>query len=144
LPKSDATEQVEAELGVKQAALAKANASTRVCGLLMARGRSVEWERALEHISEHFRADPSKESHAVFAKKYRSAEAVRTLLYRAASGPSSVELTRLTVDGRPVGRPAVKIVREFGEAVGEIPSFRWLIIITDARGSLITAYPAEG
>jgi hypothetical protein len=140
----DTSDLVEAELGVKQAALAKANACTRVCGLLMARGRSLEWERALEHISEHFRPDSSKKSHAVFARKYRNPDAIKKLLYRAASGPSSVVLTKLTVDGRPTGRPAVMIVREFGEAVGEQPSYRWLVIIADAHGTLITAYPSEG
>jgi len=34
----------EAELGWKIAAVMKANAASRVCGLLTARGRSDEWE----------------------------------------------------------------------------------------------------
>ena len=136
--------QVETELGIKHAALAKANACTRVCGLLMARGRSIEWERALQHIAEHFHSDLSKASHTVFARKYRNADAIKQLLYRAASGPSSVILTKLTIDGRPTGRPGVKIIREFGEPVGELPSLRWLVIIADAHGTLVTAYPAEG
>jgi len=139
-PKLD--RQVEAQIGVKQAALLKANACSRVCGLLMARGRSEDWERAYEHISEHFRFDPIKPSHGVFARRYCARDAIKTLLFRAASGPSNVTLIKLTIGGRPTGRSGVKIVRQFGEAIGDSPELRCLVIIVDAGGTLITAYPA--
>jgi len=138
----DPDRAIEAEIGVKQAALLKANACSRVCGLLIARGRSDEWERAYEHISDHFRFDPTKPSHAIFARRYCTKDAIKSLLYRAASGPSRVTLTRLTIDGRPTGRAGVKIVRRFGDAVGENVKQTCLVIIVDAQGTLISAYPA--
>lgn len=134
--------QIEASLGRKQAALLKANACTRVCGLLTAAGRSGQWEEAFKHISLHFGSDPSKPSHSGFAKRYRDKEVLRELIKRAASAPSTVQLTKLNIDGRPVGREGVKIVRRFGESVGESPEMVFLVIITDAQGKLITAYPS--
>jgi len=133
---------VETEIGVKQATMLRANACSRVCGLLAARGRNEEWERAFQHISAHFRIDPTKPSHNVFARKYCSRHAIKDLLFRAASGPSNVTLIKLTIDGRPTGRSGVKIVRRFGESIGDGAELRCLVIIADAQGTLVTAYPA--
>jgi hypothetical protein len=48
----------ETTLGKKLTALMKANAASRVVGLLTARGRSDEWQVAFEHIAEHFAPNP--------------------------------------------------------------------------------------
>jgi hypothetical protein len=135
-------DRVEAEIGVQKAALLKANACSRVCGLLMARGRIDEWERAYQHIAEHFYVDATKPSHSVFARRYRLRDAIKALVFRAASAPSSVHLTKLTIDGRPTGRAGVEIVRRFGEPIDETSKMTSLVIIADAQGALITAYPS--
>jgi hypothetical protein len=120
----------------------KTNAASRVCGLLTARGRSDEWEVALEHIREHFVRLPHKPTHSVFRAKYRDPEALKELLKRAASGPSTVVATRATIEGNPSGRPCVKIVRQFGQPVGEEPDQVCVVLIVDHGGTLMTAYPA--
>jgi hypothetical protein len=72
---------------------------------------------------------------------------MKELLRRAASGPSSVVGTRLTIEtgsGREaLGRPAVKIVRHFRQQIGEEPDETCVVIIVDHGGTLITAYPAN-
>jgi hypothetical protein len=80
----------------------------------------------------------------VFARRYRSNDALKRLLFRAASAPSNVALTKLKIDGRPTGRSAVRILREFAQEIGDSAELRWLVIIADAQGTLITAYPATG
>jgi hypothetical protein len=137
----DAEAQIVKELGQKQAALMKQNAPTRISGLLTAHGRSVEWDKAFEHISSHFKADAGKPSHARFDKKYCDQEAVKGLIKQAANNPSSVTYAKLTIGGAPIGRPGIKIVRAFGEAVGDRPDLVCLIIMADSRGTLVTAYP---
>jgi hypothetical protein len=134
-------QEIEASEGKDQTAVARRNASTRVCGLLVARGRSKEWDEAYVHIAEHFERDPQKPKHTVFNKKYRDQEALRGLLLRAASGPSAIRLTKLTIDGEPVGRPAVEILRLFGEEIGDSAELVCLRIFVDFQGKLITAYP---
>lgn len=131
----------DAELGWKVAAVMRANATSRVCGLLTARGRSDEWERALEHIRDHFARAANKPSHTVFRAKYRDPESLRDLLKRAASAPSTVTATRATFDGNPSGRPCVKIVRQFNEQIGEEPEEVCVLLIVDHGGTLLTAYP---
>jgi hypothetical protein len=132
--------KVLAELGWRHAAGLKANACSRVCGVLY-RGGS-DWDEAFGHIAEHFRRDPSKPSHAVFARRYRNEESLRMLLYTAASKPSQVSITKLTIDGRPTGRPAVEIIRDFAKVIGEDEDHTRLRIFVDCQGKLITAYPA--
>jgi hypothetical protein len=41
---------VSQEIGVKLTGILKENTPGRICGLLTANGRSLEWETALEHI----------------------------------------------------------------------------------------------
>jgi hypothetical protein len=137
----DVEAQIVQALGQKQAALMKKNTPSRICGLLTARGRCVEWEAAFEHISPHFKANSGKPSHTRFHDKYCDQEAVKDLIKRAAGAPSSVTYTKLTTDGIPVGRPAIKIVRDFGEPVGDRPDLVCLIIVADSQGKLVTAYP---
>jgi len=132
----------EAELGWKIAAVMKANAASRVCGLLTARGRSDEWEVALEHIRDHFVRIASKPTHSVFRTKYRDPDTLKDLLKRAASSPSTVVATRATLEGNPSGRPCVKIVRQFGQPVGEELDQVCVVLIVDHGGTLMTAYPA--
>jgi hypothetical protein len=133
--------QVEQALGQKLAALMKQNIPRRICGLLTARGRCVEWEKAFEHVSAHFRSDASKPSHTRFHKKYCDQEAVKDLIKRAAAAPSGVTFARLTIGGIPLGRPCIKIVRAFGEVIGDRPDLVCLIVIADSQGTLVTAYP---
>jgi len=139
----DAKMQAERELGLKQAALMKLNTPSRICGLLTARGRSVEWDKAFEHIAEHFRANPLKPLHTLFQKKYRENEAVKVLIKNAAGRPSAVIWATLRIDGMPLGRPGIKIVREFAEQIGDRPDLTCLLIIADHQGKLITAYPGS-
>lgn len=138
----DAKAHAERELGQKQAALMKLNTPNRICGLLTARGRSDEWDKAFEHIAAHFRADPlNKPSHTLFHKKYCEKEAVKALIMKAAAGPSSVIWAKLKIGGLPLGRPAIKIVREFPEQIGDRADLVCLVIIADHQGKLVTAYP---
>ena len=96
----------------------------------------------------HFAQAPvdAKHRHSVFKQKYRNSDTVKELVRRAASAPSRVVATRLTIEtlsGREaIGRPCVKIVRRFGDAVGEDETEVCLVIIVDHGGTLITAYPA--
>jgi hypothetical protein len=134
--------EIIAELGIRHAAGLKSHACSKVCGLLT-RDRG-GWAKAFEHISDHFRPMPEKESHALFARKYRSEDAIWKLIYNAASKPSELKLTKLTIAGEKIGRPAVEIVRNFGETIGEDPWHNRLRIFVDFQGNLITAYPGPG
>ena len=113
----------------------------RICGLLTARGRSAEWEKAFVHISTHFRSDLSKPTHTCFQKKYCDQEAVKELIKRAAGAPSSVRPAKLTIGSMPVGRDCIIIVRDFAEPIGDTTDLTCLIIVADSQGNLITAYP---
>lgn len=138
-------QEIEAELGQRQTAGLKANASRRICGLLTR--KNADWDKAFAHISLHFHpiTDPSvKNSHTVFHKRYRDKESLRLLLLRAAGAPSSVRLTKLKINNEHIGRPAVEIVRNFGELIGDEPSLTALRMFTDFHGELITAYPGKG
>lgn len=137
----DVEAQIERALGQKQAALMKLNTPRRICGLLTARGRSVEWEKAFEHIEAHFRSDSGKPSHTRFQKKYCDEDAVKDLIKRAAAAPSTVAFARLNIHGMPIGRPGIKMVRDFGQPIGDRPDLVCLIIIADSQGTLVTAYP---
>src|SRR3982751_2142726 len=94
-PPSDAEieRQVIEAIGVKLAGILKDNTPSRICGLLTARGRNPEWERALEHISEHFRPMSGKPSHAVFCKRLRDPMMLKQYIKRAASAPSTLRLS---------------------------------------------------
>jgi len=140
-----ADKDVEAELvkarGQKLTDLIIRKAPSRICGLVSANGRSVEWEKAFSHIAIHFKADPSKPTNTVFNKKYCDEFAVKELIKRAAGRPSSVNWTNLTLEGRPSGRLGIKIVRDFGEPVGDKPDLVCLRVLADDQGNLLTAYP---
>jgi hypothetical protein len=114
----------------------------RICGLLTARGRSAEWEKAFEHIALHFKNDLGKKAHTRFRKKYCNEAAVKELILRAANAPSSVKITKLTIAGLPLGADGIKIVRTFSEPIGDSEDLTCLLIITNAQGTLMTAYPA--
>jgi hypothetical protein len=137
----DIEAQIEQALGKKQAALMKQNTPRRICGLLTARGRWVEWEKAFQHIAAHFEAGPAKPSHTRFLKKYCDEEAVKDLIKRAAGKPSTVSFAKLNISGMPTGRPGIKIVRAFAEPVGDRPDLVCLVIVADSQGTLVTAYP---
>jgi hypothetical protein len=115
----------------------------RICGLLTARGRSAEWEKAFEHIATHFRNDPGKPTHTRFRKKYCDEAAMKDLIRRAAHAPSTLTGIKLTIAGMPIGRDGVKIVRKFSEPIGDEVDLLCLIIIADLQGTLMTAYPGK-
>jgi hypothetical protein len=134
--------QVIQEIGEKMAEFLKGSSpANRICGLLTAKGRSPEWEKALEHISDHFRHIPTKEKHSVFRSKFRDPDTLKEYMKRAASAPSAIRLSRETIDGRPVGTPCALIIREFKEPLGENPDELCLVIVIDHRGTLVTAIP---
>jgi hypothetical protein len=131
------------EIGVKLTGILKENTPGRICGLLTARGRSSEWETALEHIGEHFGPLPGKPKHSIFGRKLRHPDTIKDYIKRAASAPSLLRMSKLTDElGQPTGRPCLLIVREFRENVGEQPEQTCLIIVADFQGKLITAFPA--
>lgn len=135
--------QVIDAIGVKLAGLLKDNTPSRICGLLTARGRNQDWERALEHIADHFRSIPGKPNHSIFCKRLRNRDTLKQYVKRAASAPSTLRLSKLTdLFGRPIGAPCMLIIREFKEQLGEEPSQTCLIIVADFQGTLVTAYPA--
>jgi len=133
--------RIEASLGEKRTAMMKANACSKICGMLTAPGRSWEWDEAFEHISEHFRPIPAKPTHTIFQRKYRDSERLKGLIRNAAAHPSTVKLTLLTIDGIPSGAPAIQIGRQFRELIGEEDGQICLRIISEEKGRLITAYP---
>jgi len=136
--------EIERALGKARTAVMKRNAPGRICGLLTAHGRSVEWQKAFEHISEHFKAFiPGKPSHTRFAKKYCDEEKVKELIKRAAMNPSSVSFVRLRIGSAPIGEPGVNIVRFFAEVIGDRADLTCLVIFVDHHGALRTAYPAN-
>lgn len=142
MPKDQAQieQEIIAQLGERGAAGLKANACTRLCGLLQRQGG--DWDKAFEHISAHFKRVLGKPSNAMFHKKFRSKDALRQLLYQAASGPSEIKLTKLKVHGDHFGKPAIEIVRNFSEPIGEDLTHIRLRIFVDYQGNLISAYPA--
>lgn len=144
-PPSDASieRQVIEAIGVKLAGLLKDNTPARICGLLTAKGRNAEWEKALEHIADHFKAMPDKPTNSIFRKKFRDSGKLKEYIKRAAAAPSTLRLSKLTdLFGRPVGVPCMLIIREFKEPLGEEPEQTCLIIVADFQGKLVTAYPA--
>lgn len=130
------------EIGEKQAEYLKGSApGNRICGLLTAKGRNTEWEKALEHISDHFHQLPGKPKHSIFRSKFRDPDTLKEYLKRAASGPSAVRLSKETIEGEPRGRPCALIVREFKEQIGLEPDQVCIAIVIDHNGVLVTAYP---
>lgn len=142
-PDADMERQIVEAIGEKLAGILKEKTPGRIAGLLTARGRAPEWEKALEHISDHFKANPSKPRHAVFRRKFRDPDTLKIYIKRAVSGPSRIRLSRLT-DGyaRPTGSPCALIIREFSEPLGEEADQVCLVVIADFQGKLATAYPA--
>jgi len=116
-----------------------ARARSHVRGLLTRRGSA--WDRAFGHISEHFRrAAPDKPTHSIFIAELRNEPAIRDLLFRAASKPSSAISTKLT----DIGTPSVRLEREFKKQIGMEPEETWLCVIVEVSNrsvELITAYP---
>jgi hypothetical protein len=130
-------------IGEKLAGILKEKTPSRICGLLTAKGRNAEWEKALDHIAEHFRPHREKPVHTIFRKKFRDKNVLKEYVRRAVSAPSTVRLSLLRdADARPVGSPCALIVREFNEALGEQSDEVCLVVIADFQGKLATAYPA--
>jgi hypothetical protein len=130
------------EIGVKLAGILKEKTPGRICGLLTAKGRHPEWEKALEHISDHFRPDKNKSTHTMFRKKFRDQDRLKEYVRRTVSGPSTVRLSKLhDGDARPVGSPCALIIREFNEPLGEEADQVCLVVVADFQGKLVTAYP---
>jgi hypothetical protein len=122
----------------------KNNTPSRICGLLTARGRNPEWEKALEHISEHFHPISDKPRHTLFCKRLRDPVKLKEYIKRAASAPSTVRLSKLTdLLNRPTGLPCLLILRDFKEQIGENSSETCLVIVADCHGKLVSAYPLD-
>ena len=129
-------------LGVKLAGILKRNSPSRICGMLTAKGRIPEWEKALEHISIHLAPAGHKLVHSRYAKKFRDTERLKDYIKQAAAGPSAMVLSRQTDPyGRPNGTPCLLILRDFKESIGEEAGQTWLVIVVDHQGKLVTAYP---
>jgi hypothetical protein len=143
LSETEILRTIEASLGEKRTAMMKANACSKICGMLTAPGRSWEWDEAFEHISQHFHPVAGKPTHTIFQRKYRDSERLKILIRNAAAHPSTVKLTLLTIDGVPSGAPAVQIGRQFRELIGEEDGQVCLRIISEEKGRLITAYPVS-
>jgi hypothetical protein len=135
--------QVIEAIGEKLAGLLKDNTPSRICGLLTARGRNPEWEEALEHIADHFRPVRAKPTHSVFCKRLRDPTALKDYIKRAAATPSTLRLSKMNIDGRPIGAPCMLIIREFKETLGQTADQTCLIIVANFQGKLVTAYPAS-
>lgn len=143
LSDTDIEQQIIEAIGVKLAAILKEKTPSRICGLLTAKGRNAEWEKALEHISDHFKPINGKPTHTLFRKKFRDTDMLKQYVKRAVSGPSMIKLSKLRdLDARPVGSPCLLIIREFQEPIGEEPDQMFLVIIADFQGKLVTVYPA--
>lgn len=114
---------------------------SRICGMLTAKGRILEWEKALEHIAEHFHSAPHKPTHTVFRKKFRDADTLKEYVKRAVTHPSAIRPGILTIAGLPIGSPCTYIIREFNEPLGLDDREVCLFIVVDDNQVLITAYP---
>ena len=141
-PQQAIEREIVAELGERAAGGLKQHAPTRLFALLNKPGS--DWDKAFEHISDHFRRTPDKPAHTVYAERYRDKEALRKLLLDAASVPSEVRLTKLKIHGDNMGKPAIEIRRWFNKQVGDNQTLTWLRIFVDFQGNLITAYPDDG
>jgi len=131
------------EIGVKLTGILKENTPSRICGLLTAKGRSPEWEAALEHIGEHLGPMPGKPRHSIFCRKLRNPGTIKDYVKRAAWAPSTLRMSKLTDQlGEPTGKPCLLIIREFSENIGEHADQTCMIIVADYQGKLITAFPA--
>jgi hypothetical protein len=132
------------EIGRGLARLAVKKAGSRFLGHIAKNSR--EWRKAFEHIAEHFGPVPGKEVHAIFVAKFCSKEAVEALITKALSKPNrSPILSKLTIDGLPVGKPCVVIEREFTEVIGHqgAKELKILRIVVDFTGRPVTAFPVE-
>lgn len=132
------------EIGERLARLAVKKAGTRVLGHIAR--NSKEWRKAFEHIAEHFGPVPGKAVHAIFEPKYCSKEAIEELVKKALGKPGrSPVLSKLTIDGVPMGKPAVVIEREFVEVIGREgdTELRILRIVVDFTGRPVTAFPTK-
>jgi|HubBroStandDraft_2_1064218.scaffolds.fasta_scaffold975339_1 hypothetical protein len=142
MPELPSEREIVEAIGVKMAGMLKANTPGRICGLLTAKGRITEWERALEHISIHLGSSANKTVNSKFAKKFHDPEKLKEYIKRAAGAPSAVTLSRQTDPfGRPTGTPCLLILRDFKESIGEQADQSWLVIVADYQGKLVTAYP---
>lgn len=132
------------ELGVRLTALLKQRGPGRISGMVTAKGRNAEWEKAFEHISTHFRREKGKATHTQFCRKFRDQDKLKELIRDAAAAPSSSVLSRCTdLWARPLGSPCLLILRKFSEPIGEDADQNWLLIVVDWQGKLVTAYPGS-
>jgi hypothetical protein len=142
MPDLPSEQEIIDVIGVKQAGILKANTPSRICGMLTAKGRIPEWEKALEHISIHLGPAGHKAVNSRFTKMLRDPDRLKEYVKRAASGPSATVFSRLTdAFNRPNGTPCLLILRDFKEPIGETADQNWLVIVADYQGKLVTAYP---
>ena len=133
------------EIGKRLPKLAAKKAGSRIVGHVNRSSRA--WSKALTHIRDHFRPIKGKPSHAVFEKKFRNEAVLKQLIGQAAANPSrGAVLSKLTVGGENIGRPAVILERQFKQAIGKIgdEACHVLRIVVDYTGRPITAYPVKG
>lgn len=132
------------EIGTRLSRLAARKASSRIVGQVTA--RSPRWRQAFDHIRPHFLPDPAKPRHSVFARRYRTEDAVAELIRRVASRPSRAPVTtKLTIAGHPAGKPAVVLEHWFPNPIGDEKGHACHIlrIVADYTGQLITAFPTR-
>jgi hypothetical protein len=141
MPELPSEREIIELIGEQRAQILKINTPGRICGMLTARGRNWEWEKALEHIRLHFFEAPHKEAHSRFVKKLCDPDRLKDYVKRATCSPSSTVLTRQNIGGKPIGTPCLLIMRNFNEPIGLEPGQSWLVVIADFQGKLVTAYP---
>jgi hypothetical protein len=142
MPELPSEREIIEVIGVQAAGILKTNTPGRICGMLTAKGRIAEWEKALEHISGHSGSGGDKQAHSRFTTMLRDPEKLKEYVKRAASAPSATVLSRLTDNnGQPTGTPCLLIMRAFKEPIGQEAEQNWLVIVADHQGKLVTAYP---
>ena len=142
MPELPSEREIIEAIGAHAAGILKTNTPSRICGMLTARGRIPEWEKALEHIFGHAGSGSGKDAHSRFTKRLRDPERLKEYIKQAASAPSATVLSRLT-DGysQPTGTPCLLIMRAFKEQIGEGADQNWLLVVANHQGKLVTAYP---
>lgn len=123
------------------------NSSKRLAGIV--RRDKGHWQKAYRHIAEHFRAAGRsvKNSHGVFARKFRSETEIKSLLRKVASGVSRAPVVSLErIGGKSIGRPVVLLQKKFSRPIGIDAKGKpadILVVVMDYTGRLLTAYPVS-
>ncbi|MEO6808746.1 MAG: hypothetical protein ABI353_06505 [Isosphaeraceae bacterium] len=139
-------QQAEAQFGARQATEVATRAAASARRQLM---RSpIQTQHAFEHLSDHFRLNPSKPAHGVFLATYQQPAELTKLLLKAIDRPGTEPMLSKSDDNDW----AVVIQSWFGAGnpigfSGTGPARRdltYLMILVDLNGDLITAYPTAG